>query len=110
MASPFTAMATAALTAVHATFGESTTFTAPPADPIAITAVWSRVDEAVSFGGLDTQARVPGWRVDVTQEAVATRPRVGTDTLTRGGTTYRIRDVQEDVERTVWVLDVIEVT
>lgn len=105
----FAAAATSAVEALSTVFGDETIYSAPPSDPATILAVWSRVDDAVSFGGLDTQVRAPGWRVDIAQQVVPTRPRVGTDTLSRGAVTYQIRDVREDVERTSWVLDVSEV-
>lgn len=97
-----------AVNALQDVFGDLGTFTAPPAAPVSCRIILSRQDEAISFGGLETQVRVPGWRAELPQHAVPTRPRVGTDTITVGAVTYAIRDVATDVERSVWVLDVIE--
>ena len=96
--------------AVHALasiYGDAGAYTRPPAGPVPCRIIVSRQDDAVAFGSQDTQVRVPGWWAEVLQEEVPTRPRKN-DTLTLGLLTYRIRDVQEDVERASWRLDIIE--
>jgi hypothetical protein len=106
--SQFATVAAAAVETLLVVFADDGTFTAPPADPVVCRIIKSRQDDVVSFGGLTTDVRAPGWRMDVPQADVPTRPRVGVDTVTLDGTTYAIRDVAEDVEQQIWVLDTIE--
>lgn len=64
--------------------------------------------------GLDLKVRHAGWRLELLQADVPTRPTAGAtaataDQLTVAGTTYYVRDVEEDEQRTVWRCDVMEV-
>jgi hypothetical protein len=103
-----TAAFAVAATTLHAVFGDVVQYVAPPAAAVDVTVVKRRVDEAIGFGGLETQVRAAGWQWDVEQSLIPTRPRVGTDYFVAGAVTYRIRDVQDTAERTIWVLDVSE--
>jgi len=88
-------------------FGVDGFFTAPPAAPVAVRIIFARRDEAVELG-FPVEVRAPGWEAHIPKATVPERPRADIDLLDAGGTTYRIRDVAEDVERTDWRLDVIE--
>ena len=97
-----------AVKVLHETFGVGCLFTAPPAAGISVRAIFGLHDPVVAFAGLETQARSPGLEAIIEQTDVPTRPRKGVDTLTKGSTVYQIRDVEEDVERTQWRLDIGE--
>lgn len=100
--------AIAALRAVNVAFGvcaEDGTFTAPPAAAIAIRLIRSRQDPVSVLSQFEVPVRSPGWRAEVRQSQVPTRPRPNVDTVTVGATTFTIQDVEEDEERTVWRLD-----
>ena len=94
-----------AVDALFSSFGEGGAFTAPPSAPVACSVIRSRHDPVVNLPGFETAVRSPGWRADVRQTEVPTRPRPGTDTVTIAATVYEITDAEEDEERTVWRLD-----
>src|SRR5215468_10920772 len=87
---------------------EAATFTAPPQPAVAVTVYRARRDPILDFPGFETTARAAGWEAHVRQAEIQVVPQKGTDTLTIGPVTFAIRDVSEDVERTEWVLDLIE--
>lgn len=87
-------------------FGEAATFTAPPSLPIAVQVIRLRHDPVVSLESIATPVRSPGWEARLRQSEVPSRPRPDLDTLTIGAAVYSIRDVQEDLERTQWTLDI----
>ena len=82
-------------------------FTAPPAAAVAVRIIFARRDEAVELG-FPVEVRAPGWAAWISKALITTRPRVDVDYVTAAVVDYRIRDVAEDVERTAWALDVIE--
>lgn len=97
--------AVAAITACPA-WVEAATFTAPPAEPVSVTLYRARHDPVIDIGLVG--ARNAGWCAHLRQAEVPTRPRQDVDTLTIAGTVYRVRDVEEDAERTEWKLDLSE--
>lgn len=86
--------------------GEAGIYVAGPASPsVPVRVIRARHDPVVSFPGLETAARSPGWEVWLLQADVPTRPVPNVSTIMLGATTYTILDVQEDVERTAWQCD-----
>lgn len=81
---------------------EDGTFTASPNPPVPVRVMRSRIDEPWNH------TRSPGWKLHLSRAQVPTKPVEGC-TLTVGSTTYIVRSVAEDVERTEWTFDVDEV-
>lgn len=105
--SVFTTQAAAAVSTLHAVFGEAATYTAAPAAPVHCTAILSYRDEAVGMAGFTTQVRAPGWEARLAQSDITTRPpRGATITITATGAVLTVQDVQEDAERSEWLCDV----
>lgn len=103
----FTTQAAAAVSTLHAVFGEAATYTAAPAAPVSCTAILSYRDEAVGMAGFTTEVRAPGWEVRLAKREITTRPpRGATITITATSVVLAVQDVHEDAERTEWVCDV----
>lgn len=96
----------------HPDAGEAAVYAPVGGGSVATSIIRSRHDKPAEFAEL--QVRHAGWSLELLQADVPTRPTAAqspndADHVTVGGTTYYIRDVEEDAQRTVWRCDVTEV-
>jgi hypothetical protein len=83
-------------------------FSAPPGLlNVPVRVILHRHDERLLDFGDGAGARNPGVKADLLVREVPTKPRVGVDTLTVGGTLYQIRDVNQttDPDALTWQCD-----
>jgi hypothetical protein len=82
-------------------------FSAPPTPGVTVRVILHRHDERLLDYGEGPGVTNPGLRAEMKVSQVPNRPRVGTDTLTVGSTTYQIREVTQttDPDALTWQCD-----